>query len=66
MTPIRRRIAERLVEAQNTAALLTTFNQVDMSAVNELREPASGNLPGQIRHQAWLDVIFREGIRLKL
>ena len=37
MTPIRKRIAERLVEAKNTAALLTTFNQVDMSAVKELR-----------------------------
>ena len=37
MTPIRRRIAERLVEAQKSAALLTTFNQVDMSAVIALR-----------------------------
>lgn len=37
MTPIRRRIAERLVEAKNTAALLTTFNQVDMSEVRALR-----------------------------
>src|SRR5579862_8851205 len=37
MTPIRRRIAERLVEAHRTAALLTTFNQVDMSAVIGLR-----------------------------
>src|SRR5262249_52117811 len=32
MTPMRRRIAARLVEAQNTAALLTTFNEIDMSA----------------------------------
>lgn len=38
MTPIRRRIAERLVEAQQTAALLTTFNEIDMSAVNQLRQ----------------------------
>jgi 2-oxoglutarate dehydrogenase E2 component (dihydrolipoamide succinyltransferase) len=38
MTPIRRRIAERLVEAQKNAALLTTFNQADMSAVIELRK----------------------------
>src|SRR5688572_20192157 len=38
MTPIRRRIAERLVEAQKSAALLTTFNQVDMSAVMNLRK----------------------------
>jgi 2-oxoglutarate dehydrogenase E2 component (dihydrolipoamide succinyltransferase) len=37
MTPIRKRIAERLVEAKNNAALLTTFNQVDMSAVKDLR-----------------------------
>ena len=33
MSPMRRRIAERLVEAQQTAALLTTFNEIDMSAV---------------------------------
>ncbi len=37
MTPMRKRIAARLVEAQNTAALLTTFNEVDMSAVVALR-----------------------------
>ena len=37
MTPIRRRIAQRLVEAQQTAALLTTFNEIDMSAVVALR-----------------------------
>jgi 2-oxoglutarate dehydrogenase E2 component (dihydrolipoamide succinyltransferase) len=37
MSPIRRRIAQRLVEAQHTAALLTTFNEVDMTAVSELR-----------------------------
>jgi 2-oxoglutarate dehydrogenase E2 component (dihydrolipoamide succinyltransferase) len=38
MTPIRRRIAERLVEAQKNAALLTTFNQIDMSEVLALRK----------------------------
>ena len=38
MSPIRRRIAQRLVEAQQTAALLTTFNDIDMSAVMALRE----------------------------
>jgi 2-oxoglutarate dehydrogenase E2 component (dihydrolipoamide succinyltransferase) len=37
MTPLRRRIAERLVEAKTTAALLTTFNEIDMSAVMALR-----------------------------
>jgi 2-oxoglutarate dehydrogenase E2 component (dihydrolipoamide succinyltransferase) len=37
ISPIRRRIAERLVEAQHQAALLTTFNECDMSAVMALR-----------------------------
>jgi 2-oxoglutarate dehydrogenase E2 component (dihydrolipoamide succinyltransferase) len=38
MTRLRKRIAERLKQAQNTAAMLTTFNEVDMSAVMALRE----------------------------
>jgi 2-oxoglutarate dehydrogenase E2 component (dihydrolipoamide succinyltransferase) len=37
MSAIRRRIAARLVEAQQNSALLTTFNEIDMSAVIELR-----------------------------
>jgi 2-oxoglutarate dehydrogenase E2 component (dihydrolipoamide succinyltransferase) len=37
MTRLRSRIAERLVQAQATAAMLTTFNEVDLQAVNELR-----------------------------
>lgn len=37
MTRMRKRIAERLKEAQNTAAMLTTFNEVDMTAVIEAR-----------------------------
>jgi 2-oxoglutarate dehydrogenase E2 component (dihydrolipoamide succinyltransferase) len=37
LTPMRKRIAERLVEAQNSAALLTTFNEIDMTAVIALR-----------------------------
>jgi 2-oxoglutarate dehydrogenase E2 component (dihydrolipoamide succinyltransferase) len=38
MTRLRKRIAERLKQAQNTAAMLTTFNEVDMSAAMALRE----------------------------
>jgi 2-oxoglutarate dehydrogenase E2 component (dihydrolipoamide succinyltransferase) len=38
MTRLRQRIAERLVEAQQTAAMLTTFNEADMSAVIGLRK----------------------------
>ncbi len=37
MSRLRKRIAERLKEAQNTAAMLTTFNEVDMSQVLALR-----------------------------
>src|SRR5690606_10933182 len=37
MSMIRRRIAERLVKAQQTAALLTTFNEIDMTNVMALR-----------------------------
>jgi 2-oxoglutarate dehydrogenase E2 component (dihydrolipoamide succinyltransferase) len=37
MSRIRQRIAQTLVEAQRTAAILTTFNEIDMSAVSELR-----------------------------
>ena len=38
MTRLRRTIANRLKEAQNTAAMLTTFNEVDMTAVMSLRD----------------------------
>lgn len=38
MTKLRRTIAERLVQAQKQAALLTTFNEIDMSAVMTLRK----------------------------
>ena len=37
MTRLRQRIAERLVQAQATQALLTTFNEIDLTNINELR-----------------------------
>ncbi|HUG12630.1 MAG TPA: 2-oxoglutarate dehydrogenase complex dihydrolipoyllysine-residue succinyltransferase [Opitutaceae bacterium] len=37
MTPLRARIAERLVQAKNQTAMLTTFNEVDMTAIRDLR-----------------------------
>jgi 2-oxoglutarate dehydrogenase E2 component (dihydrolipoamide succinyltransferase) len=37
MTRLRARIAERLIQAQSTAAMLTTFNEVDLTTVNEIR-----------------------------
>ena len=38
LTPLRKRVAERLLQAQSTAAILTTFNEVDMSAVMAVRK----------------------------
>ena len=38
MSPLRKRVAERLIQAQNNAAILTTFNELDMSAVMGLRK----------------------------
>ncbi len=38
MSPLRRTVARRLVEAQHNAAILTTFNEIDMTAVLALRE----------------------------
>ena len=38
MTPLRKRVAERLLSAQNNAAILTTFNEVDMHGVMALRK----------------------------
>ena len=48
MTRLRRTIAARLKEAQNTAAMLTTFNEVDMSAVMALRT----RVPRGVREEA--------------
>ena len=38
MSTLRQRIAERLVQAQHNAAMLTTFNEVDMTAIMDLRK----------------------------
>ncbi len=52
LSPLRQRIGERLVAAQHEAALLTTFNEIDMAAVVELRS----------RYQE--DFVKRNGMKL--
>jgi 2-oxoglutarate dehydrogenase E2 component (dihydrolipoamide succinyltransferase) len=52
MSGLRQKIAQRLVEAQQTAAILTTFNEVDMTRVSELR--ARYKEPFQKRHDVAL------------
>ena len=61
MSPIRRRIAQRLVEAQHTAALLTTFNEIDMSAVMALRNEHKDVFQETVRREAGLHVVLRQG-----
>ncbi|MDP2031363.1 MAG: dihydrolipoyllysine-residue succinyltransferase [Thiobacillus sp.] len=48
MSRLRTRVAERLVAAQHTAAMLTTFNEVNMAAVIELRQRFKGEF--EIKH----------------
>ncbi len=48
LSPLRRKIAEQLVKAQNEAALLTTFNECDMTAIKAVRERMQENF--QRRH----------------
>ena len=52
LTPLRRAVAKRLVEAQHNAALLTTFNEIDMAALKRLREEQRQRF--EERHQARL------------
>jgi 2-oxoglutarate dehydrogenase E2 component (dihydrolipoamide succinyltransferase) len=52
LSPLRQRLAQRLVQAQHEAAMLTTFNEVDMSAVRDLRT----------RHQE--EFIRKHGVKL--
>lgn len=55
MTMLRRTAAHRLVEAQQTMAMLTTFNEADMSAVRDLRKEYQD--PFEKRHQVKLGLM---------
>jgi 2-oxoglutarate dehydrogenase E2 component (dihydrolipoamide succinyltransferase) len=65
MTRLRATIARRLKEAQNTAAMLTTFNEVDMGAIMACA-PSTGRLREAPRREARLHVLLREGLRRRL
>ncbi|MCP4645706.1 MAG: 2-oxoglutarate dehydrogenase complex dihydrolipoyllysine-residue succinyltransferase [bacterium] len=47
MSPMRRRIAERLLEIQRSAALLTTFNEIDLGAVKDVRTELQEEFQGK-------------------
>jgi 2-oxoglutarate dehydrogenase E2 component (dihydrolipoamide succinyltransferase) len=63
MSPLRKRIAERLVQAQQETASLTTFNEVDMTAVMELRARHKDAFEKAHGAEARLHVLLREGVR---
>ena len=61
MSRLRQRVAERLVQSQSTAAILTTFNEVNMAPVMELRKRYKETLREGARREAGLHVVLREG-----
>ena len=63
MTRLRQTIAKRLKDAQDTAAMLTTFNDVDMSAIMQLRKEYRDGLREASRREARLHGLLREGLR---
>ena len=63
MTRLRQTIARRLKDAQNTAAMLTTFNDVDMSAVMNAAQGIQGPVREEARREARLHGLLREGLR---
>ena len=63
MSGIRQQIAERLVEAQQTAAILTTFNEADLSRVMDLRARYKDDVQEEARRRPRLHVVLRQGER---
>ena len=61
MTKLRKVIATRLKEAQNTAAMLTTFNEVDMGAGDGAAERVQGRLREEARRAPRLHELLRQG-----
>ena len=65
MSRLRRRAGERLKLAQDTAAMLTTFNEVDMTAVTALRAAHGGGVRAEARRSPRPHVLLRQGGRLR-
>ena len=60
LTPLRRKIAAQLVMAQHTAAILTTFNECDMSGVMALPQRNAGGVYQETWSKAWLHVFLHQ------
>ena len=61
LSPLRRKLARRLVAVKNETAMLTTFNEVDMSQVLELRKKYQQVFQEKHGYQAWAHVVFCPG-----
>ena len=62
MTRLRQTIARRLKDSQNTAAMLTTYNEVDMTAVMDLRNEYKGPVREKARRETRLHVLLHQGL----
>ena len=63
MTRLRLTIAKRLKEAQENAAMLTTFNEVDMSEVISMRNQYKEEFQKKLWSKTWFYVFFCKGLR---
>jgi 2-oxoglutarate dehydrogenase E2 component (dihydrolipoamide succinyltransferase) len=62
MTRLRQTIAKRLKDAQNTAAMLTTYNEVDMTEVMALQETSTRTSSRRSTACAGLHVLLHQGL----
>ena len=62
MTRLRQTIARRLKEAQNTAAMLTTYNEVDMTGGHGAAQRVQGPVREEARGEARLHVVLHQGL----
>jgi pyruvate/2-oxoglutarate dehydrogenase complex dihydrolipoamide acyltransferase (E2) component len=62
MTKLRQTIARRLKESQNTAAMLTTYNEVDMTEVMALRNQYKDQFEKKAQSQTRLHVLLHQSL----
>jgi len=66
MTPLRKKLSERLVAVKNQTAMLTTFNEVDMSAVMELRKKYQSQFEAKYGFKIGFMSFFTKAVALAL
>ena len=66
MTPLRRKLSQRLVAVKNETAMLTTFNEVDMSAIMELRNRFQKTFTEKYGFKLGFNAFFAKAVSLAL